>query len=70
MKLKISNIDLGLNKETFVTNISNTLDFSKNMTFLDVSWVGLSPLDLKNLSSALSKFGWVIRNLNLGYNKL
>ena len=40
------------------------------MTFLDVSWVGLFPKDLALLAKGLSIHGWVLRNLNLSYNKL
>ena len=70
MKLKITNINLNIQNHVLVENLFDTMQASKNMIFLDLSWANLNPKDMAELALNLSDHGKSMRNLNLSYNQL
>lgn len=68
MKLKISKIDLRSGE--VVHHLSETLVRSPNLIALDLSYAGLLPSHLQQISLVLSQQCPTMRSLNLSYNML
>ena len=70
MKLKVTNLQIQMQKFDLIENMSKTIKVAKNMIMLDLSWSQLQPQDLYEISVALTTDTYALRNLNLSYNKL
>jgi hypothetical protein len=62
---------MNLSDDKIVDNIINIIQTNKqHLTYLDLSWSSLTPIQLAKISDEFKHNPYIVKNLNLSYNVL